>query len=43
MSPVDDDDEPSLVRRQLGRQLRRLRLAAGKTHADAETAPPAQW
>lgn len=29
---------PTLVRRQLGRQLRRLRLAAGKTHADAEAA-----
>jgi transcriptional regulator with XRE-family HTH domain len=29
---------PALVRRQLGRQLRRLRLEAGKTHADAETA-----
>jgi len=31
-------DEPALVRRQLGRHLRRLRLTAGKTHADAETA-----
>lgn len=38
MGPVDHAEEPALVRRQLGRHLRRLRLAAGKTHADAETA-----
>ena len=38
MGPVDQVEEPALVRRQLGRHLRRLRLAAGKTHADAETA-----
>jgi transcriptional regulator with XRE-family HTH domain len=38
MSPVDSAGEPALVRRQLGRHLRRLRLAVGKTHADAETA-----
>jgi transcriptional regulator with XRE-family HTH domain len=38
MGLVDQADEPALVRRQLGRHLRRLRLAAGKTHADAETA-----
>lgn len=31
-------EEPVLVRRQLGRHLRRLRVAAGKTHGDAETA-----
>jgi transcriptional regulator with XRE-family HTH domain len=30
--------EPTLVQRQLGRQLRQLRVRAGKTHADAETA-----
>jgi hypothetical protein len=29
---VDHAEEPALVRRQLGRHLRRLRLAAGKTH-----------
>jgi transcriptional regulator with XRE-family HTH domain len=38
MGLVEDADEPALVRRQLGRHLRRLRLAAGKTHGDAETA-----
>ena len=38
MGSVEHADEPALVRRQLGRHLRRLRLAAGKTHADAETA-----
>ena len=38
MHPMDDVEEPALVRRQLGRQLRRLRLDARKTHADAETA-----
>ena len=38
MGLVDHADEPALVRRQLGHHLRRLRLAAGKTHADAETA-----
>jgi transcriptional regulator with XRE-family HTH domain len=38
MGSVDHSEEPALVRRQLGRHLRRLRLAAGKTHADAETA-----
>ena len=38
MGLVDQADEPALVRRQLGHHLRRLRLAAGKTHADAETA-----
>jgi transcriptional regulator with XRE-family HTH domain len=38
MGLVEDTDEPALVRRQLGRHLRRLRLGAGKTHADAETA-----
>lgn len=38
MGLVDHAEEPALVRRQLGRHLRRLRLAAGKTHADAETA-----
>ncbi|HET9657703.1 MAG TPA: helix-turn-helix transcriptional regulator [Kineosporiaceae bacterium] len=38
MGLVEQADEPALVRRQLGRHLRRLRLAAGKTHADAETA-----
>jgi transcriptional regulator with XRE-family HTH domain len=38
MGVVEQADEPALVRRQLGHHLRRLRLAAGKTHADAETA-----
>lgn len=38
MSEADLFEEPALVRRHLGRALRRLRLAAGKTHADAETA-----
>jgi transcriptional regulator with XRE-family HTH domain len=38
MGTVEHAEEPALVRRQLGRHLRRLRLAAGKTHADAETA-----
>ena len=38
MGLVENADEPALVRRQVGRHLRRLRLAAGKTHADAETA-----
>jgi hypothetical protein len=38
MGLVDHAEEPALVRRQLGRHLRRLRLAAGKTHGDAETA-----
>jgi hypothetical protein len=38
MGLVEQVDEPSLVRRQLGHHLRRLRLAARKTHADAETA-----
>jgi hypothetical protein len=31
-------NEPALVRRQLGRHLRRLRIAAGKTHGDVEIA-----
>jgi hypothetical protein len=35
---VEHTDEPALVRRQLGRHLRRLRIAAGKTHGDAEIA-----
>jgi hypothetical protein len=35
---LDRSVGPALVRRQLGRHLRRLRLVAGKTHADAETA-----
>jgi transcriptional regulator with XRE-family HTH domain len=38
MHELDQPDEPALVRRQLGRHLRRLRVAAGKTHADVETA-----
>jgi hypothetical protein len=38
MGLIDHGDEPALVRRQLGRHLRRLRLAAGKTHGDAEIA-----
>jgi hypothetical protein len=38
MGLVEHTDEPALVRRQLGRHLRRLRIAAGKTHGDAETA-----
>lgn len=38
MGLIDHIEEPALVRRQLGHHLRRLRLAAGKTHADAETA-----
>lgn len=38
MGLINHTEEPALVRRQLGRHLRRLRIAAGKTHGDAETA-----
>ena len=36
MTLTNGNAEPTLVQRQLGRQLRQLRVRAGKTHADAE-------